>query len=118
SGAKPTSRTGRVLRSFARLKSGVTPAQALAQLEPLFQQSLNFVPPTFRKEVKVTVRSLRDRQVGDARLASWVLLGAVIAVLLIACTNVANLLLARVAARQREIAVRVALGASRTRMAL
>jgi putative ABC transport system permease protein len=106
-----------ILRAFARLKPGVTIKQAAAAMEPLFQQSLNYVPPQFRHEVSFRVRSVRDRQIQDARVASWVLLGAVLAVLLVACTNVANLLLARATSRTRELAVRAALGASRGRLA-
>ena len=106
-----------ILRAFARLKPGVSIPQAAAAMEPLFQQSLNYVPPQFRREVSFRVRSLRDRQIQDARVASWVLLGAVLAVLLVACTNVANLLLARATSRTREWAVRTALGATRARLA-
>jgi putative ABC transport system permease protein len=106
-----------ILRAFARLKPGVSIRQAAAAMEPLFQQSLNYVPPQFRREVSFRVRSLRDRQIQDARVASWVLLGAVLAVLLVACTNVANLLLARATSRTRELAVRTALGATRGRLA-
>jgi predicted permease len=106
-----------ILRAFARLKPGVSIRQAAAAMEPLFEQSLNYVPPQFRREVSFRVRSLRDRQIQDARMASWVLLGAVLAVLLVACTNVANLLLARATSRTRELAVRTALGATRGRLA-
>src|SRR5712692_3447563 len=105
-----------ILRAFARLKPGVTIKQAAAAMKPLFQQSLNYVPPQFRREVSFRVRSLRDRQIQDARVASWVLLGAVLAVLLVACTNVANLLLARATSRVGELAVRTALGATRGRL--
>jgi len=106
-----------ILRAFARLKPGISINQAAAAMEPLFQLSLNYVPPQFRHEVSFRVRSLRDRQIQDSRVASWVLLGAVLAVLLVACTNVANLLLARATSRMRELAVRTALGATRARLA-
>jgi predicted permease len=109
---------GAVVRAFARLKPGVNAAQAAIALRPAFERSLTFVPAQFRKEVSLMVRPLRDRQVHDARLASWILLGAVVTVLLVACTNIANLLLARSEARQRELAVRTVLGAGRGRLLL
>jgi putative ABC transport system permease protein len=105
-----------ILRAFARLKPGISITQAAAAMEPLFQKSLDYVPPQFRHEVSFRVRSLRGRQIQDARVASWVLLGSVFAVLLVACTNVANLLLARATNRMRELAVRTALGAGRGRL--
>jgi len=107
---------GRALRVFARLKPGITPAQATAQLQPHFQRTLETVPPQFRKEIGLRVRLVRDRQVGEFRLASIALFGSVLAVLSIACSNIANLLLARAMARDREMAMRAALGASRARL--
>lgn len=104
-----------VLRAFARLKPGVTIAQSRAALQPLFEQTMKFYPSF--KEVSLSVRSLRERQMGDARLASLILLASALALLLLASTNVANLLLARAAVRQRETAVRVALGATKARLA-
>jgi predicted permease len=105
------------LYCVGRLKPGVRPEQAAAALQPLWERSLQDVPAGFRKDVSLRIRSLRDRQIQDARLAAWLLLASVLAVLLIACVNVANLLLARGAVRQRDLAVRMALGAGRGRLA-
>ena len=106
-----------VLWAFARLKPGVSIEQAKAELQPLFEYSLRLAPAAFRKEVHLEVRSLRDRQFHDVHRAAWTLLGLVAAVLLIAFANVASLLMARGASRERELAVRAALGASRLRLA-
>src|ERR1035437_6405706 len=108
---------GTPMRAFARLKPGVSIAQAKEEMEPLFAHTRDtIVPPGFRKDIHLGIRSLRDRETEDVQLAAWILLGSVLAVLLIACANVASLMMTRGEARERELAVRSALGASRARL--
>ena len=107
---------GYPMRLFARLKPGMTIAEAQAEMQPLFQSDLSYFPPEASKMTRLSIRSLRDRETQEVQPVAWVLLGFVLAVLLIACGNVASLMMARGAARQREIAVRTAIGASRGRL--
>ncbi len=114
---KVNSGLGGPKRVYARLKPGVNVQQANAELQPLFQQTLQSIPTEIRNDIHLRVRSLRDRQMQDVRQTAWILFGVALAVLLIACANVASLLTARGAARAREWAVRSALGANRARLA-
>ena len=95
-----------LLTAFGRLKLGVTEVEARTRMEPFFQEALKSVPRGFQKEVRFVIYPMRDRQVRDSKRAALLLLGAVLLVLAIAAANVANLLLARSAARRRELGSR------------
>jgi putative ABC transport system permease protein len=111
----PFSRSGHNVQVIAKLKSGVSTTSAQAEMTAIGDR-LEKQYPDSNAEKNVAVTALHDTMVKDTRLMLYLLLGTAGLVLLVACGNVANLLLAKAAARSREIAVRTAIGAGRGRI--
>jgi putative ABC transport system permease protein len=106
---------GRFLSVVARLQSGVSSEQDAAELKTIHAR-LSEAVPEFNKNYSAEVLPLREQFFGNVRRLLWLMLGAVGFVLLIACANVANLLLSLATSREKEIALRAALGARRVRI--
>jgi predicted permease len=109
------SRGFRIDQTIGRLKPGVSPDQATAEMKQIAARLAQTYPDT-NADVTATVVPLRDFWFGKIRRSFWLLLGACAFVLLIACANVANLLLTQATVRERELAMRAALGASQSRL--
>ena len=109
-------RTCQHLQAVARLQDGVSVGQARAEMSSIAKRLGQEFPKEYAEDATVLVLPLREAWYGNVQIALWLLLGATGVVLLIACGNVANLLLARAVQKNREVAVRSALGATRSRI--
>ena len=102
--------------TIARLKPGVSLAQAAADSDVIARNEAKMYPDLYPKQFKVIVGTIADIYTRGLRSMIYILLGAVLMLLLIACSNVANLLLARATAREKELAIRATMGATRGRL--
>ena len=104
------------LWTVGHLKSGITPQEAEADLQVIARRLERIYPAYFRSRFMIAVTALTDDSVGRFKLTLYALMTAVAMLLLIACSNVANLLLARATVREREIVIRASMGATRGRL--